>query len=111
MKYLSIYNAKKKKAADSGVFLEEIAAVNKAKWEIEKTIQQHEDPNALRHSDIPSMQNGMSSQLPAYKPETLSKLKQTLVTLNKATEQLQEVGRLFSYEHEYEEEFQKNFKG
>ncbi len=107
MKYLSIY---KKKAADSGVFMEEISKIKNAKWEIEKTIQQHEDPTSLRHSDIPS-RNNPDSQLPAYKPETLLKLKQTLVTLNKATEQLHEVGRLFSYEHEYEEDFLKNFKG
>jgi hypothetical protein len=47
MKYLSIY---KKKAADSGVFMEEISKIKNAKWEIEKTIQQHEDPTFLQET-------------------------------------------------------------
>jgi hypothetical protein len=109
MRYLS--QLVRRKAVDAGVFYKEFEAINSAKWRIENTIAQHEDPSALRHEDSAAIQHGNRYQLPAYKAETLAKLKTAITTLDKAAEQLHEVGRLFAYEHEYEDDFNKNFKG
>ena len=113
MEYLSklVSKATKKRAIDAGSFYKEVSAIDGLIYEIERKIGQHEDPNSLRHDDLANALGDSPEALPPYRPETLAKLKVAIETLRKAKEQATEVGRLFSYDYEYEDDFLNNFKG